>query len=126
MNYGLKVPCHECPFIGNTPGWIGSHETAQDFVDLVRADMPFPCHETVDQDSPDPIEAVLAQKVAHCAGYALFMSRMCKLSRRPELAAMQQRLKETCKVPVLWPPDELVRTHDESEYMLKRMNGEEI
>ena len=118
MHYNLKTPCHECPYVGKVPGWIGAHDTAQDFVDLVRVDAPFPCHESIDYaavehgESRKPEQQLKSAHVAHCAGYAIFMSKMSKLSRRPELAAMQDRLKAKCKVQVVWPPDKLVELHD--------------
>lgn len=105
MRYDLKKPCNECPYVGKIPGWIGAHDTAQDFVDVVLADAPFPCHCTVRHDSDAPsVTAQMEQKgnkLQHCAGYALFMSQMCKSSRRPELFRMQQRLREECDVKVL-------------------------
>ena len=118
MKHDLKEPCHACPYVGKMPGWIGAHETAQDFVDVVRADQQFPCHETVaanharhqhrcNADGTVP----LTGKEQHCAGYALFMNKMCKVSRDPDMAAMQKRLKETCTVEVIWPPAKMVEVH---------------
>lgn len=113
MNHDMKKPCPECPYVGKWKGWIGTHPTAQDFVDLARADHPFPCHMTVDQESPiEPLEQMESASVAQCAGQALFMNKMIKLSRRPEMAAMQNRLRtEAPGVEVLWPPERLVEHH---------------
>lgn len=112
MKYNLKEPCNECPFVGKWKGWIGSHKSAQDFVDLVVADAPFPCHKTIDQTLRGHAYTEAYYSSEHCAGYALFMNRMCKLSRNPKMAAMQKRLRETCKVPVLWPPSKMVEHHN--------------
>lgn len=114
MNYDMKKPCAECPYVGKWKGWIGNHKSAQDFVDLARADIPFPCHMTINQDyDAAEIEVQMCfPAVAQCAGQALFMNRMCKLSRNINMARMQNRLKEEKPdVQILWPPEELVKHH---------------
>lgn len=109
MKYDLKEPCKECPYVGNMPGWIGDHDHPQEFVDLVRADVPLSCHMTVQQDEGVYISP---SKEQHCAGYALFMNKRIQLSKRPELAQMQRRLKEEgCKTEVLYPAEVLVQHH---------------
>lgn len=111
MKYNLSHPCHECPYVGNMPGWIGSHETAQDFVDLVKRGSPFPCHMTVNQNLRGAAFEEAAFNAEHCVGYLLFANRMLRLSCDRETAAAQIRLKKTCKDKVLWPPRKLVEHH---------------
>jgi hypothetical protein len=107
MKHDLKEPCAECPYVGKMKGWVGEHDP-QDFVDLVRADIPFACHMTVTQPGgPD----IAPHKAQQCAGYAIFMTRMCKMSRRPEMTEMQIRLKKECDTQVLFPGDVLVDHH---------------
>jgi hypothetical protein len=108
MNYDQNTPCAECPYVGQMPGWIGDHDHPQEFVDLVKHDIPFSCHLTVTQDGGPYIHP---SKEQHCAGYALFMSAKVQRSKRRELAQMQDRLKVTCNVKVLFPPDVLVNHH---------------
>jgi hypothetical protein len=114
MRHDMKTPCAECPYVGKWKGWIGDHESAQEFVDLVKADQPFPCHMSLNQDGDESIpEQVEDGAGQQCAGYAMFMSKMCKLSRNPAMAAMQNRLRaEKPDVEVLWPPDKMVEHHD--------------
>src|SRR5271170_3653934 len=102
MRHDMKQPCTECPYVGKWAGWIGDHESAQDFVDIARADAEFPCHMSLDQDG-DTEEQLAEDEGQQCAGQALFMNRMCKMSRRREMAEMQSRLKKECKVEVLFP-----------------------
>jgi hypothetical protein len=114
MNYDMKRPCPECPYVGKIPGWIGEHDTAQDFVDFARGDFPFPCHMTIDwrPGAPPPVEQAARDSAARCAGQALFMNKMLKTSQNEDMARMQHRLRrEEPGVEVLWPPEKLVEHH---------------
>lgn len=114
MKYEMQEPCNECPYVGKWKGWIGAHETAQDFVDVVRNDQPFPCHKSVPSDTRSFKER--AMDAQQCAGYALFMSRMCKISRHAPMMEMQRRLKANPpKEEVLYPPQKLVDWHDKEK-----------
>lgn len=97
MKYQLKKPCPECPYARQMAGWIGSHETAKEFHDIAKEDEPFPCH------------MILSQA---CAGNALYMNRLCKLSRDPEKAEFQKGLEEP-EVDILFSFDgsQLVKFH---------------
>lgn len=44
MKFDLKQTCPECPYAAKTKGWIGEHETAKDFHDIVVQDQDFRCH----------------------------------------------------------------------------------
>lgn len=84
MNYDLNENCAECPYLPLTSGWIGSHDSAKEFHDIVCADKRFPCHMTNDDLDSNP---------SHCVGYALYMNKMCKVSRDPVMANFQNRIR---------------------------------
>lgn len=90
MKFDLKQTCPECPYAAKTKGWIGNHESAKDFHDLVKQDTDFPCH--------------MSQK-QHCVGNALYMNKMCKVSRNPDKAEFQKKLKENNTEQVLFSFD---------------------
>lgn len=98
LKYQLKKSCIECPYTAKTKGWIGQHESAQEFHDIAKVDQPFPCHMSTGQS---------------CVGNAVYMNRMCSLSRDPDKAAFQKRLKEENKEEVLfsWDGQALVNFH---------------
>jgi hypothetical protein len=97
LKHGLKEPCKECPFVGRIPGWIGEHETAEDFVDHARYDLAYPCH---------------MNKTHQCCGQVMFMNRMCKLSRDPVMLKYQQELKANPpSTQIVWPPSKLIEIH---------------
>ncbi|MCH7295447.1 hypothetical protein [Acinetobacter higginsii] len=98
MQYDLKKTCPECPYAPKTKGWIGEHDSALDFHDAVKQDIDFPCHMSKEQC---------------CVGNALYMNSMCKISRDPQKAAYQNRLKQINKEVILFSFDgsELVNFH---------------
>lgn len=94
MKYTQTQPCPQCPYTGKLPGFIGGHEDPQDFHDAVVADTPFPCHMSVNACKVSIAESIRpGSRVQHCVGYMLYMNRMCKVSRRPEVAQRQAELK---------------------------------
>lgn len=98
LKYQLKKTCHECPYSGKTKGWIGEHESAQDFHDIAKQDIPFPCHMSTRQS---------------CVGNAIYMNRLCKSSRDQDKAEFQQRIRATNTEDVLfsWTGEALVAHH---------------
>lgn len=98
MKFELKKTCPECPYTPKTPGWIGGHETALDFHNAAKQDIEFPCH---------------MSKSQCCVGNALYMNRMCKVSKTPEKADFQNRLKQHNREAVLFSFDgsKLVEFH---------------
>lgn len=82
IQYNLKQPCKECPYTGTTPGWIGPYDSAQVFHDFVKHDVPMPCHMTQDAKVPN-----------HCAGYAIYMNKMCKRSHDRDMRDYQDRIR---------------------------------
>jgi len=91
-------------------GWIGGHETAQDFHELVRADVRMACHMTANgtaTEAPD-------DKQHHCAGYALYMNKMCKRSKDPEMGEFQTRMRSVSDEGLLfsWDGSTIADYHD--------------
>lgn len=85
----MKNPCKECPFRKDSPpGWIGTHSSAQEIVDIVKHDQYFPCHMKVDYNDPDWKDKITEKP--HCVGGLAFMNNSCKVSRDPVIAAMQK------------------------------------
>ena len=82
MKAPCKKPCKACPFRRQSlPGWLGAASTEQ-FAQTVMADMPMPCHSTVDYDDPDWREGL--HKARYCRGALTLFANQCKLSRDPE------------------------------------------
>ena len=111
MKHNLKKPCHECPYIGDVPGWIGAHRDAEEFVVLAKQDMPFPCHMTVDYTDPEWERKAANDEFEQCVGQLAFMNKLLKRSREPEIAAHQDRVRADKTIQVLWPPEHLVAVH---------------
>lgn len=101
MQYGLSKPCRECPFLAQMKGWIGGHENAIEFHELVRADVRMPCHMTSNGEN----EEVKDKKQHHCAGYAMYMNAMCKKSRDHAMANFQDQMRKQPKDNLLFSFD---------------------
>jgi hypothetical protein len=114
VKHDLKTPCHECPYVGNIPGWIGRHASAQEFVDIARADVRFPCHQTIDYSDKQWEVKVQRGEAQQCVGQLAFMNRLCKRSIDPGVAAHQDRVRADKSIEVVWPPELLVRVHSSS------------
>jgi hypothetical protein len=77
------------------PGWIGAHDHPQEFHDAVLQDIPFSCHMSAIARKESPLDSCMPNsKSQHCVGYMLYMNRMIKSSRRPEVSQRQRELKE--------------------------------
>lgn len=109
MNHNLTKACHECPYVGNIPGWIGSHRDPLEFVVIAKEDMQFPCHSSIDYE--DPEWETRLDEAEQCVGQLAFMNKLCKRSREPEVAAHQERVRGGTPIEVLWPPEHLVAVH---------------
>lgn len=81
MKYSLKKSCAECPYLPKMPGWIGSHESGKEFHEIARADMEFSCHMNPEFS---------------CAGNAMYMNAMCKLSKNKQKSDWQKQLRDNC------------------------------
>lgn len=99
LRYQLKKSCTECPYTAKTQHWIGHHESAQEFHDIAKNDIPFPCHMSTGQS---------------CVGNGVYMNRLCKLSHDPDKAKFQNELRESNRESVLfsWDGKALVDFHD--------------
>jgi len=91
-----KKPCGDCPFRRvSTPNHLGA-STPEEFVATALADVPMPCHLTIDYDDPEWKEKWLqGQEGKFCAGSLVFAANMCKLSRdpaRPKLPADREKV----------------------------------
>lgn len=109
MKHNLTKPCHECPYVGNIPGWVGGHKDPEEFVVRAKHDMPFPCHMKIDYTDPTWEVKVAEGRAEQCVGQLAFMNRMCKRSIEPGIANHQDIVGDT--VDVLWPPDHLIAVH---------------
>lgn len=97
LRYQLRKPCSECPYTAKTKGWIGHHQSALEFHDIAKNDIPMPCHMSTGQS---------------CAGNAIYMNRLCKLSHDPDKAEMQNKLKDsTDSVLFSWNGQVLIDYH---------------
>lgn len=89
----VKKPCRECPFRRESlPGYLGA-DTPEGFIATTMADVPMPCHLTVDYESDDWEEQ--AAEAPLCAGALIMFSNMAKLSRdrnRPRLPADRENV----------------------------------
>lgn len=87
MKFNLRKPCKQCPYLAQVEGWIGGHDTAQDFHDAVQADVRFPCHKTTEAYQEKPTQE------QHCAGYAMYMNAICKRSHDLEMMKLQDQVE---------------------------------
>jgi len=84
-----KTPCDDCPFRRDSlPGWVGD-STPEDFIQTTMADVPMPCHKTLDYNDSDwKRDWDTGAAGLLCAGALTFFANTCKLSRdrnRPRL-----------------------------------------
>jgi len=80
LKYDLKKSCPECPYTPKTKGWIGSHESAKEFHDVAKNDIPFCCHMNKNQS---------------CVGNAIYMNKLCKMSIDPDKKNHQSSLRNS-------------------------------
>jgi hypothetical protein len=97
VRHDRTTPCPACPFrTTSLRGWLGSY-TPEGIVGGIQAEVPFPCHLTVDYERPDWRATINAPRttVQHCAGYLYLMRRISKLPRDPVLAEHRNRVDMT-------------------------------
>ncbi len=83
MKDPCKRPCKACPYRRKSlAGWLGS-DTPEGFAATTMADVPMPCHSTIDYEDPDWKETQLP-KARHCRGALVLFANTCKISRDPE------------------------------------------
>tara|TARA_B100001245_G_scaffold236257_1_gene226451 strand:- start:8368 stop:8736 length:369 start_codon:yes stop_codon:yes gene_type:complete len=72
MNFELKKPCKNCPFIKEehrkeNKGWLGKARAKEIFDSMAIHDYSFPCHKTTKPDSEE-LDMQLSSTSQHCAG----------------------------------------------------------
>lgn len=135
MNYDLKKPCEGCPFRRNAaPGWLGDYK-AEEIVQMARRGENFLCHvhveknrgygddiplnrlDELEDDDGGPVDAddelpfeiwadVYGQQ---CAGFMIFMRKLCKLPSNPAYAKASRAIDT--EQDILFPPDVFVDHH---------------
>lgn len=83
----VKQACRECPFRrASVPGWLGesSHDPKGFIAPHWNADLPLPCHMTVNWESTSSQERAATAPL--CFGLLTMMKNSCKSPRNPELA----------------------------------------
>ncbi len=127
MNYDLKKPCDGCPFRREAaPGWLGDY-TAPEIVQMARNGQNFLCHIHTEQnrgygsdpletdedddplDDPLPLEAWAAVHGQQCAGFMIFMRKMCKLPDDRRFMEASRAIDTT--QDILFPPDVFIDHH---------------
>lgn len=79
-------PCRQCPFrTDSLPGYLGEYPSAADFIGThYRADVPAPCHTSLDYERPDAVGRFMRGKAGKlCAGQAQLYRNSCKKPRPP-------------------------------------------
>lgn len=99
-----KVMCEECPFRKKAlPGWLGPH-SIETIEKVVQSDEPFICHmsiaEAIESGMEDGDEQI-EEEGQHCVGMLRYRNAMCKKSRDPQVARVQNELREIPDVPVI-------------------------
>lgn len=91
MKTNLKEPCKACPFRRvSIAGWLGPWQP-HELLWSIKS-VPFPCHKTIKEDTP--FDSPEAEKMELCAGAAIYLNNTLTLSRDPETAAYQRKMKE--------------------------------
>ena len=95
-------PCRECPFRrqDGVPGWCGTAAPEEYLLD-VQADVPLPCHETIDYEDADWYAKWVNGRAGKlCAGALIMAANLCKRSRdphRPIMAADRETVYATAR-----------------------------
>lgn len=75
-------PCRQCPFRRTSlPGWLGS-DSPEGFIANVMAEVPLPCHSTINYRRADWSERWAAGRIGKlCRGALTFAANACKTPR---------------------------------------------
>ncbi len=73
MNFNLKKPCKDCPFLKSKERFLCDSRYKEIAEDLVN-DKSFSCHKTNDFDSEGM--AIETTKTEHCAGALIMLEKM--------------------------------------------------
>lgn len=70
MNFDLKIPCKDCPFVkGSSTNVSLAEGRIEGIVQDLRAGMSFTCHKTIQAYTDKPVVE------QHCAGAMIFLER---------------------------------------------------
>lgn len=133
MNYDFKKPCDGCPFRREAaPGWLGDY-TAAEIVEMARRGENFLCHTHVERergygddiplkqlDDPDafddededdelPLDIWADIYGQQCAGFMIFMRKMCKLPDDPKYMTAAAAIDK--EQDILFPPEVFIDHH---------------
>lgn len=86
MDFDLKKPCPNCPFLNNIRGYLRKARIRQIEGSLVRGS--FPCHKTVEWDSEGE-NTVNDREQHHCAGALILLE---KLNRPSQMMRVMERI----------------------------------
>jgi len=76
MNFNLKKPCKDCPFLIGRNFPLNRERREEIAESLTRYQGSFPCHKTTQFD--DDSDLVNSDKTEHCAGAAIMLEKMQK------------------------------------------------
>lgn len=85
MNFNLKSPCKDCPFLVSRKFPLPQERKAEIALSLLNGDN-FPCHKTVDYSGEEPHVPASAE---HCAGAMIALE---KINRPNQLMRIAERL----------------------------------
>lgn len=87
--------CPECPFRKISPrGWLGPW-TVEDMEQIVHFEQHLICHlDVTTQQNAGLTDEQITLSGQHCVGALRYMSSVGKLSREPEKAQAQKKLKQ--------------------------------
>jgi len=79
MNFSLKKPCKNCPFLKEehqpkNSGWLGRERAKGIYASMVIQDYSFPCHKTTTPDE-DEMESKVTETTQHCAGALILLDK---------------------------------------------------
>ena len=100
MNYGMREPCKECPFL------IGSGFTYRSLAE--HASGEFACHKACDLNEEGVYEA-RNKKTPHCGGALIFLEKQNaphQMMRISERLGMYDRTKLNMDAPVVGKPSD--------------------
>lgn len=137
MNYDLKKPCEGCPFRRDSgPGWLGDYN-APEIVQMARNGENFLCHthaerehgygdiplkqledrddpldpldDDDDGDTPLPLDVWARLNGQQCAGFMIFMRKLCKLPDDPRYFEAAKAIDKD--QDILFPPEVFIDHH---------------
>jgi len=109
MNFDLKTPCKDCPFLATRKFPLMRERVEQIVVDITVCDQSFSCHKTVKHDHDG--EHVRSDTEQHCAGALIMLEHMDEpnqMMRIAERVGLYDRRKLNMDAPVFTSTDEML------------------